>query len=446
MAIKAGQILHVGNQFLLDRLQTAGPGDLNIPTEKIYELGNRQSVAVVRDIPDLSFTADALDVSTEIEALLVGSNGDGTTTEETGTVVPPDAFGLDGVTGTSYNLADAKPIDITSPWRTSNSGSNFAAVRGVVVPNLYLESAAYTYGLTDNAGESFTLRGDSIFYVPGHPYTQTAVGDGTETDFPFTPANLPTTPAEALLYVEQGKDLYALSVSVDSYRKLPGVDYTETPTGITFLVPPANGADIRIVYGSAKGKDYSQAVHQGTSVKPAAIRGKDIQVFIGLGSGSLPFFWTGVQSISVNWSVTLEDDFEFGNPRAVARDFADVPAVTGSLDIKPASVDDLFAKIRQIAGVTDPLQVVGPQSSVLLPLEIRLLNPESGGIPKGTDIPGGDTGVDVYDSGTVLKTLYIPDARFTLPGYSGQVQQKLVQTINFESDTGILEIFRGLRF
>ena len=446
MAIKAGQILHAANQFLLDRLQTAGPGDLNIPTEKIYELGNRQSVAVVRDVPDLSFTVDALDVSTEFEAVLVGKNGDGRTAEE-GTLAA-DAFGLDGTAGTAYNLADYKPIDITSPWRTANEGSNFASVRGVVVPNLYLESASYTYGLTDNAGESFTLRGDSIYYVPGHPYTQEATGDGTKKDFPFSTANLPATPAEALVYKEQGKSLYALSVSVDSERKLPGIDYTETATGISFTVAPAAGAKVRMTYGSAKAKDYSQAVHQGVSVKPAAIRGKDIQVFIGtteVNRKQVPFFWTGVQSASVNWSVTLDDDFEFGNPRAVARDFADVPSVTGSIEIKPANVTDLFNKIRQIAGVDDVNEVVGPQSSVALPLEIRLLNPESGGIPKGTPIPGA-AGGETYDAGTVVKTLYIPDARFTLPGYSGTVQQKLVQTINFESDTGVLEIFRGRRY
>lgn len=444
MAIKAGQILHVAGQFLLDRLQTAGPGDLNIPTEKIYELGNRQSVAVVRDVPDLSFTVDALDVSTEIEAVLVGKNGDGRTTEE-GTLAP-DAFGLDGTSGTAYNLADYKPIDITSPWRSANEGSSFASVRGVVVPNLYLESASYTYGLTDNAGESFTLRGDSIYYVPGHPYTQEITATAGQTDVPFTPANLPDL-GEALLYMEQGKEIYALSVAVNGARKLPGIDYTETGTGITFAVGLAVGDKVRLTYGSTKAKDYSQAVHQGVSVKPAAIRGKDIQVFIGTTEVDLeqvPFFWTGVQSASVNWSVTLDDDFEFGNPRAVARDFADVPAVTGSIEIKPSSVEDLFAKIRQIAGVTDPLEVVGPQSSVALPLEIRLLNPESGGIPKGTAIPGAAS--ETYGAGTVVKTLYIPDARFTLPGYSGTVQQKLVQTINFESDTGVLEVFRGRRF
>ena len=444
MAIKAGQILHSGNMFLLDRLQTAGPGDLNIPTEKIYELGNRQSVAVVRDVPDLSFTLDALDVSTEIEAMLVGKNGDGRTTEEG--AIDADPFGLDGLAGTSYNLADYKPIDITSPWRTANEGSNFASVRGVAVPNLYLESASYTYGLTDNAGESFSLKGDSIYYVPGHPYTQESIADGVDKTFAFDPSSLPSGTAEALKYMEQGKALYALSVSVDGRRQLPGIDYTETATGIEFIVAPANGLKVRLVFGSAKAKDYSQAVHQNVNVKPAAIRGKDIQVFIGTtGDPATPFFWTGVQSASINWAVTLDDDFEFGNPRAVARDFADVPAVTGSIEIKPSSVEDLFTKIRQIAGVTDPLQVVGPQSSVSLPLEIRLLNPESGGVPKGTPIPGA-TGGETYDFGTVIKTLYIPDARFTLPGYSGTVQQKVVQTINFESDTGLLEIFRGRRF
>lgn len=439
MAIKAGQILHAANQFLLDRLQTAGPGSLNIPTEKVYELGNRQSVAVVRDVPDLSFTVDALDVSTEIEAILVGKNGDGRSAAE-GTVLAPDPFGLDGETGTAYNLADYAPMDITSPWRTENQGSNFASVRGVVVPNLYLESVAYTYGLTDKAGESYSLKGDSIYYVPGHPYTEEFVGDGTLVDFTF--ANGP-----ALLYMEQGKAIYALSVSVDGHRLLSGIDYTDSPTKATLAIAPAVGAKIRLTYGSATAKDYTQAIHQGVLVKPAAIKGKDIQVFIGTaGTPAVPFYWTGVQSASVNWSVTLDDDFEFGNAHAVARDFADVPSVTGSIDIKPSSVEDLFNKIRQIAGVDDPEQVVGPQSSVALPLEIRLLNPESGGIPKGTDIPGGVAGTDVYGSGTVLKTLYIPDARFSIPGYSGQVQQKLVQTITFESDTGVLEVYRGKRF
>src|SRR5688500_6935187 len=72
MAIKAGQMLHVGNDsVVIDRIQTAGPGNLKTPTEKIYELGNYKRVATIRDLPDLSFTLESLDVSTELEAMLL---------------------------------------------------------------------------------------------------------------------------------------------------------------------------------------------------------------------------------------------------------------------------------------------------------------------------------------------------------------------------------------
>lgn len=67
-----GELIHVGNQVLVDRAQTAGPGTLNIPTEKIYELGNYQSVATIRDVPDLTFTIESLDVSADIECMPLG--------------------------------------------------------------------------------------------------------------------------------------------------------------------------------------------------------------------------------------------------------------------------------------------------------------------------------------------------------------------------------------
>src|SRR4051812_13113989 len=76
MAIKAGQIVHAGNGVaVIDRIQTGGPGQLNIPTEKINELGNYKSVATIRDTPDLTFTAESFDVSTEFEGLVCGTYG-----------------------------------------------------------------------------------------------------------------------------------------------------------------------------------------------------------------------------------------------------------------------------------------------------------------------------------------------------------------------------------
>lgn len=417
LAIKAGQILHAMNQFLVDRIQTAGPSNLNIPTEKIYELGNYQSVAIVRDVPDLTFGLDCLDVDTEVEAVLTGSedpNG--------------DLRGTDGATGTKYSLVNSVPVDIISPMKSAQGA--FDIVRGVAVPHLTLESASYRYGLRENAGENFSLRGDSIFYIPGTPYNERFAGDGVATTFTYG-AGDGGTAGPALLYTEQGESLYALNVSVDGVRAIRGTDYTDTDTAVTFAVAPANGADVRITYGSATAATYNQGVHEGTSVKPGAIRGKDIQVYVGTNGGN-PYRWSDVQSFNVDWRVTIEDDFEFGNARAVSREATDVPAVTGSIEIKPLSAARFFEKLQSISGVTGT-DVIGPQSSVPLPIEIRLLNPDSGG-------------TSAVPAGTILKTLYIPDARFTLPGYEGRANQKLVTTMNFESDGGILEVFKGRRF
>jgi len=423
MAIKAGQILHAMNTYVVDRIQTAG-ANLNIPTEKIYELGNYQSVAVIRDVPDLTFNLECLDVDTEVEGLLCGS-ADPTA----------DAIGTDGLTGTKYSLATNFPIDIVSPLKSAQGA--FDIVRGVAVPQLTLESVNYRYGLRDNAGETFNIRGDALFYVPGAPHIALATGDGTETDFPFNDDRAAVQPAalDALIYSEQGVDVYALNVSVNGTRQRRGLDYTETDAGITFTTPPANAAKIRIVFGAATGSAYPQTVHQGIPVKPAAIRGKDIQLYVGdtVGDGSgVPLLWGDVTSVNADWRVTVEDDFEFGNPRAIAREATDAPEVSGAIEIRPLNPQALFTKLNQVTGV-DPADIVGPQSSRALPLEIRLLNPDSGG-------------TTAQPAGTVLKTLYVPDARFNIPGYEGRVQQKMVSTINFESDGGILEVFRGRRF
>jgi hypothetical protein len=435
MAIKAGQILHVMNQFVVDRIQTAGAGDLNIPQEKVFELGNYRSVGIVRDVPDLTFSLECLDVDTEVEALLTGSTDP-----------------LADATSTKYELANNKPIDIISPWKTPYGA--FVSVHGVAVPYLYLESASYRYGLAENAGETFSLRGDSIFYIPGTPWQDVIAGDDLATDahtFQHGPA---------LAYLEGGVTRYALCVTVNGQRLIRGTDYTETASAVTFIGDYAGlGAsdEISIVYGADGDTDsatYPQSAatpfgsgnghltHQGTSIKPAAIRGKDIDVYfstaipgVDLGAGvgnAVEVRWPDVQSVNLNWSVTLEEDREFGNSFAVGRDATDVPAVTGSVELKPRSVDAFFARLRQITGVSDLDRIMGPQSSLTGALRVELRNPESGG-------------TTAVAAGTVLKTHYVPAARFTMPGYTGTVQQKMSTTLNFESDDGVLETFKGPR-
>jgi hypothetical protein len=478
MAIKAGQILHVANNFVVDRIQTGGPGQLNIPQEKVYELGNYQSVGVVRDIPDLTFNLDCLDVATEIEALLTGS-------------ADPSA----DADGTAYDLSLAKSIDIVSPWK-SPYGS-FGIVKGVAIPQLTLESVSYRFGLRDNAGEQWTLRGDGIFYVPGTPVQQIEAGDGSTTAFAFD--------STALEYQDGGTTRFALNVSVNGTRQTLGTDYTETSGGVTFTTAPANLAVISLVYGTATAGTYAQSVHEGLSVKPAAIKGKDIEVYFstvtatasvtnavlntnevtlttgsahgygvgdtvvvsgigapydgtyttisgtsgtsivysktnanvatapvtGTASKTVEIKWPDVQSVNIDWRVTLEDDYEFGNSQAISKEATDVPAVTGSVELRPRDVNAFFTRLVQITGV-DAADVIGPQSSVAGALRIVLKNPESGGTTAAA-------------AGAVLKTIYVPAARFTLPGFEGRVQQKLNVTLNLESDDGVMYVYKGDR-
>lgn len=409
MAVKGGDLIHVGNQVLLDRAQTAGPGQVNIPTETIYELGNYKSVGKVLDIPDLSFPVESFDASAELEALLLGTN-----------------FATDAA-GTEYDIARSVKVDVASQFKKGrNATSPFEVELGVAVPCLYLEQLTYRYGVSENAQQSATLRGDSIFYTPGSVYIQEAVGSNTaDQEIVLTHDAYPYEGD-----VVNGTR-YALSVSLKSGKRLrPGIDFTEDTvvTGdvaaVTLTIAEAVPASdtIRVMYASDTVATYNQASHAAASAtRPAAIRGRHIKVFVG--GVDVTDEWTGVQSVNVDWRAQLDRDLEFGSDAVVEQDF-DVPTVTGTIELKPRTASDLYKKVAQIAGAASETEVVGALQQAILPLDIVLHSP-----------------VD----GQVLKTLHVPDARFTVPGYSGRVQQKITVSINFESDTGDFKVYKGAR-
>lgn len=401
MAIKSGQILHDAQGFVIDRIQTAGAGNVNIPEEKIYELGNFRTVATVRDIPDLSFDLESFDVSCEFESVLTGED-------------PSQIYD-----GQEFDFGDAIPLDILSPFKAGTNEYNI--VKGVALPYLTLEKATYRFGLRQNATQQFTLRGDSIYYVPGTPYYQVFQNTGTGSySFAHT----------GIEYVESGDSIYALCVTLvdtttKSYKRLfLGTDYTNTSAGFTLLTDlSATYNKIHVVYGSATAATYSQSVHENVSTKPATVRGKDIDLYIGTNDATPVFSrWTGVQSVEVNWSVNLQNDEEFGNSHYVSSDY-DVADVSGSVTVKPEDPADLWERVAEVADVATN-KIVGPFTSVFLPMEIRISDP---------------------DAGTVVKTLYVEDARFKIPGPQGRVQQKLEVQIPWVSDGGNLKVINGER-
>lgn len=419
MAIPGGSILHSAGNFVLDRVQSAGPGDLNIPEEKIYELGNFESVETVRDNPELTFDLESLDMTTEVEALLIGED--------------PTSFPTTPGTN-EIDFRDAVPIDILSPLKSRRNRYNI--IRGAIMPYLTLESVTYRFGVGENSTQSFSLRGDSVFYIPGQPWYEEIANTGVG---PYTLDESP-----AIEYTQGQSTLYVLSVmlynpTTGNYKRLfhdsSGLTgYNDTASALTLAEDEsADYPVIRITYGvDADTFDYTQTgntpngtpVHQDVAVKPGAIRGKDIEIWVGT-AGATPIFkkFSSVQNVEATWSAPLENDEELGNPRYVSTDY-DVPEVTGNIGLKPFDPADLFDKLEQVTGVPQG-EVIGPNLTQTIPVEVRIHNPNQ--------------------NGARLKTIYIPDARFTVPGYSGQANTKLETTMNFSSDKGLMYVYNGVR-
>ena len=397
MAIKGGQILHVAGgvqgtdtgTFVVDRIQSGGLTGINVNEERLEELGNYEAIGTIRDIPDLTFEIETYDVTTEIESILTGGDN-----MEAG--------------GTAFDLANFVPLDILSPYKTSGL---FTIDNGsVIIPTLYLESASYSMSLTDPMTATFGFRGDSVFYVPGSAYRETANGDGIQTVFSF--ANT------ALQSVVGGDTYYGLAVYVDGVKQRLGTDYTNTASDVTFTTAPPVGTDnVVLVYGSATAATYGSGVHNTTD--PAGVRGRDIQIQLGDGMAAYTD-WFGVQSVNVDWRVTLERDEEFNNPTVVQQDF-DVPETSGSVTMKPQNVAALFSQIQDILGLTATDIVNATEDPP--ELEFRCVIKDS--------------------AGTTTKTLSVTDAKWSTPALQGTVGSKLETDFNFTSSSGTLNVYKG---
>lgn len=530
MAIKAGQILHVGGDGLvIDRIQTAGITNINVNEERLEELGNYDAVGTIRDTPDLSFEIETFDMGTEVEEMLTG--GDGTLANDS-----------------KIDLEDSSvPIDIISPYKSSGA---FSAVAGVVVPYLTLESASYNFSLNDVATSTFGLRGDSVFYSPGAVYRETFAGDDSTTVFNFAntaykstisgadyyalsavlitdpvdgvraqgtltmdtqPSDGDTITIDSKTYTWQatltdadgniyiGADLAGAQANLVAAMDLTGTagtdyaasmtrhptvnmaafaandavltakaegtagnsiattetftagtnvfdaatlgtttagvnhvaatvsrqrltdDYTNTSAAITMLTAPATGETLAVTYGSGTDDTYAQSVHTTTS--PIGVRGRNIKVTLDP-DGASPITFVGVQSLSVDWSITLERDEEFGNPNIVAQEASDVPEVTGTLTMKPADVDAFFLKIQQTQGLTGTDIANATQEPTAIAVDIEVQDPT--------------TGINT-------KTLHIPDAKFSVPAINPSVGNKLETDFTFTSQGGTLEIYKRNR-
>lgn len=429
MALRGGSIITSAGEDVLQRVQSVGPGDLTIPEEKIYETGNWNAVETVYDTPEATYDVESYDSSCDFEARLIGRDP----------ATFPTTIGSNEI-----DLRNAIPVNMLSLAKSQRNA--YDIVSGAIVSGLNLSSATWRFGVGESATQSFSMSTDSVFYTMGPPYTETInLASGSQV------YNITRTADE---YTGEGGTQYILSVMlVDTANGLPmknkrvffdpeadfstpaSSDSGYSNTATAFRLPEDESSTydkVIVTYSSAASPvDYTQTgnspygkkIHVTSSVRPGAIRSRDIKVFLGT-TDATPVFteFKGVQNIEATWSVTLENDEELGNARFVAQEY-DVPEVTGSIGVLPRDPADLMDKLYRVTGVT-PGEVIGPNLNMPIPVEIRIYHPRTK---------------------AVLKTLYIPNARFTVPGFTAQVQTKMEQTLNFSSDTGEIYVYNGAR-
>lgn len=418
MSIRAGSIVTVGGRNVIDRLQSAGLGDANIPIDTIREIGNDLVVDKVPGDPDFTFSMESWDVSTDLMAFLHGGIGNQVVAQPPGYADPA---------GTQYRWEDCQFVNITSPWKrnTGNAGGNISA--GLIIPAYYPTRLSYRFGITDMASQTIELSGGSFYYAQAAPVEETAVGDGVQTAFVTSEA------ARALRLGGPGGTTFqrVFGVLVGGVLMVKGVDYEETSAAvgaasgvatITFTNAPAVAAQVRFVYFTEVAKAYPQAVNADAIVKPGAVRGRNIVLLVGE-RGVNQLRLPGVQTLEFEATVDGEVDRELGNAEVIGRTINGTD-VTGTATIRPKDIGAFFETLSLVTG-RDPDEVFDYINLEQTPVEVQIQNPKN--------------------PGEILKTIYVDQGQFQPPGTPARVNQATDFSFAFNAVDGTFSEFKGAR-
>jgi hypothetical protein len=419
MSIRAGSIVLVGGRNIIDRLQTAGLTG-QVPIETIREIGNDLVVDKVPGEPDYTFTAESWDVTADIMAFLQGRVGNPTVGE------PP---GYLDAAGTEYRWENCRFVNVTSPWKddTGSQGGHIGA--GLILPGYYPTRMTLRYGVAENATESVDLAGGAFYYGQAPPVEEYAVGDGTIVAF------VTAESARAFRIGGAGGATFrrVFGVLLNGVLQVPGVDYVESVPGgtltgasalttITFTTPPAVSAQIRLTYFTETAKAWPQALNADSLVKPGAVRGRDIEVYVGT-RGTDQVLLHGMQSFELTASIDTAADREMGQADPVGRSINGTDA-TGTATMRPTDRSHFFDALSRVTGVA-PGEVFGFFNTHKVPVEVKIKDPAN--------------------RANTLKTIYVADGQFQPPGLPARVNTATDFPFQFDSASGSFSMFKGDR-
>jgi hypothetical protein len=416
MSVHAGTILTVGGANVLDRLQSAGLGDVRLPIETIREVGNELVVDKIPGEADFTFTMECYTSTSEMMAFLTG---------KIGAQASGSAPGASDPAGTKYRWEDTQIVNVVSPWKDPTTGSAGVIEAGHIVPGYFPTRVRYRFGVTDNSTQESELSGGSFYYSSNAPVENFANGTGSLAAF--------TTADVAVGHRKGGgagtEFRFVFGVIVGQKLMIEGVDYTvsggsiTTPAAvtITFTTPPPTGVgNVRFCYFTTAAKAYPQATHADAAIVPGAVRGRNIRIY--LGSGGARQRIASVQSIELEATTESEVEREMGSDEIVGRTINGRDC-NGTVTVRSRDADSFIALLSKVTGY-NAAEVFGYfNQGYTLPIEIAIVNPK--------------------DNAQVLKTLVVTDGVFQPPGTPARVNTPTDFGLQFSSQNGTFFEVKG---
>ncbi len=357
---------------------------MTINTTDIDELGRTLHVGTTSDIPDVTVTFEAFDVSHNTYSYLTGYT--------------PATFPASGV-----SITELKNVDVIGQIKQANGSS---IVNAIYVKRGIITALDATFGVRDNTTVSYTVSSNSkkelrnpVFYDS----VTLASGNGILA-LSHTPDYLTRTSGYLLDVYRTGTD--------GSTNFLNDTDYSVSGTTVTFTTSGVITGDVVWATYTSGSTGTFQALN---NVDAAAVQGKYVPLAISVSNIQR------VQSATIRAAFQSEQILEMGGLGKPVGYELGVPSVTGDLTVLKTD-NDLLALLEGVS--TSTIENDMEYALTTLPLKIQLKDPRN---PSNT-----------------LLTYYVPSITITAEGDSSNVNASMEETFSWKSTTGDLFVASGV--
>lgn len=353
-------------------------------TTAIDELGRVLHVGVTKEIPEVTVTMEAFDVSHNTYSHLVGRT--------------PATFPVSGVSITEF-----KSVDVIGQIRDSSTKN--------IVNALYVKRATVTgmdasFGVSDNSTVTYTFSSNSKkeFRQPVFYQKSTLTSTSGTITLSNTPTYLTRTSGYVISAYRTGTD--GSTGYIDE-----GTDFTVAGTTLTFTGSNvATNDTIWVTYCSSASKQFEPLDDTAT----AAVQGKYVPLTISVNDIKR------VQSATIRVAFSSEQILEMGGLGKPVGYELGIPSVTGDISVLKTD-NDLLDILEGVP--TNTVENDMEFALDTLALKIQLRNPAN--------------------PSQVLLTYYVPSFTVTAEGDSDSVNQSMNETLSWESKTGELIVISG---